>query len=188
MHSARNETSGSIARLTSARALRRRRRRPRGGKRSLPAAGRSPSARSVITSPDTPPRRLANDSRRLPSQDVWSHGGGAPPPAHPLGNAPSQGLNWPPELPKWWSEDSKQRTRNRQIYHGLRLASPAVMKRLIAEALQAAAEPNALALARRFPFLDRQKIYCATAPNHRAVYQSTDVFPAFRAVHIRVWF
>ena len=80
-----------------------------------------------------------------------------------------RGLKWPPYVPKWWSEDSKQQARNRQIYHGLRLASLAVINTLIAEALQAAAEPNALALARRFPFLDRYKIYCATAPNHRAV-------------------
>ena len=88
-----------------------------------------------------------------------------------------RGLNWPPDGLRWWSEDSKQQARNRQIYHGLRLASLAVINRLIGEALQAAAEPNALALARRFPFRQRYEIYRATAANHRAL-QLTDVFPA----------
>jgi hypothetical protein len=87
-----------------------------------------------------------------------------------------RGLNWPPGPNRWWSEDSKQRNRNRQIYHGLRLASLAVINRLEGEALQAAAEPNALALARRFPFHQRYKVYRATAANHRAL-QLTDVFP-----------
>jgi PcfJ-like protein len=87
-----------------------------------------------------------------------------------------KGLNWPPDRPKWWSDDSKQQARNRQIYHGLRLASLAVINSLVREALQAAAEPNALALARRFPFHQRYKIYRATAANNRAV-QLTDVFP-----------
>ena len=88
-----------------------------------------------------------------------------------------RGLTWPYGLPKLWSEDSKQQVRNRQIYHGLRLASLAFINSLVREALEAAAEPNALALARRFPFRQRYTIYRATAPNHRAL-QLTDVFPA----------
>ena len=88
-----------------------------------------------------------------------------------------RGLKWPPDVPKWWSEDSKQQARNRQIYHGLRLASLAVINSLVREALQVAAQRNALALARRFPFHQRYEIYRATAANHRAL-QLTDVFPA----------
>jgi hypothetical protein len=89
-----------------------------------------------------------------------------------------KGLNWPPcPLDRWWSENAEQQARNRQIYHGLRLASLAVINRLIGEALEAAAEPNALALARRFRFRHRYEIYRATALSHRAL-QLTDVFPA----------
>jgi PcfJ-like protein len=88
-----------------------------------------------------------------------------------------KGLNWPPDDLRWWSKDSEQQARNRQIYHGLRLSSLAVINRLIGEALQAAAEPHALALARRFRFHHRYEIYRATAPSHRAL-QLTDVFPA----------
>ena len=87
-----------------------------------------------------------------------------------------RGLTWPFGHPKLWSEDSKLQARNRQIYHGLRLASLAFINSLVREALQAA-EPNALALSRRFPFQQRYTIYCATAPNHRA-RQLTDAFPA----------
>jgi hypothetical protein len=86
-----------------------------------------------------------------------------------------KGLNMSPEA-SWWSKDSKQQSRNRQVYHGLRLASLGVINRLIGEALEAAAEPNALALARRFRFGERYEIYCAGAANHRAM-QLTNVFP-----------
>ena len=89
-----------------------------------------------------------------------------------------RGLNWPPDDDlRWWSKDSEQQARNRQIYHGLRLSSLAVINRLIGEALQTAAEPHALALARRFQFRQRYEIYRATAASHRAL-QLTDVFPA----------
>jgi hypothetical protein len=87
------------------------------------------------------------------------------------------GLNWPPDRARWWSEDSKQQARNRQIYHGLRLGSLAVINRLIGEALEAAAESNALALARRFRFHQRYEISCAAAASQRAL-QLIDVFPA----------
>ena len=88
-----------------------------------------------------------------------------------------KGLNWPPDDLRWWSKDPEQQARNRQIYHGLRLSSLAVINRLIGEALRAAAEPHALALARRFRFHQRYEIYRATAASHRAL-QLTDVFPA----------
>ncbi len=67
--SAGDQISGSIA-LRRERHLRGRRRRPRGRKRSLSAAGHNPPARSVMTGPDTPRRRLANDNRRLPTRYV----------------------------------------------------------------------------------------------------------------------
>jgi hypothetical protein len=88
-----------------------------------------------------------------------------------------KGLNWPPDRTRWWSEDSGQRKRNRQIYHGLRLGSLAVINKLIGEALEAAAEPHALLLARRFRFCNRYEIYRATAASQRAL-QLTSVFPA----------
>jgi hypothetical protein len=86
------------------------------------------------------------------------------------------GLRMPPEALRWWSKDSEQQSRNRQIYHGLRLGSLAVINRLISEALDAAAEPNALALSRRFRFRRRYEIDRATAASPRAL-QLTDVFP-----------
>jgi hypothetical protein len=52
-----------------------------------------------------------------------------------------------------------------------------VINRLIGEALQAAAEPDALALARRFRFHDRYEIYRATAVSSRAL-QLVNAFPA----------
>jgi len=88
-----------------------------------------------------------------------------------------KGLNWPPYRLEWWSDDAQQQARNRQTYHGLRLKSLAVINRLIGEVLQAAAEPNALALARRFQFYDRYQIYRATAVSRRAL-QLVNVFPA----------
>ena len=88
-----------------------------------------------------------------------------------------KGLNWPPYRLKWWSDDAQQQARNRQIYHGLRLKSLTIINRLVGEALQAAAEPDALALARRFQFHDRYEIYRATAVSRRAL-QLANVFPA----------
>jgi hypothetical protein len=88
-----------------------------------------------------------------------------------------RGLTWPPQSQRWWSRDSEQQGRNRRIYHGLGLGSLAVINRLIGEVLRAAAEPNALALARRFRFHRRYEIYCAAAANRRAL-QLTEVFPA----------
>jgi hypothetical protein len=86
------------------------------------------------------------------------------------------GLHWPPD-DAWWSNDAKQQARNRQIYHGLRRRSMAVINKLIHEALGAAAEPNALALARRFRLRDRYNIYRWNAASPRAL-QLTDAFPA----------
>jgi hypothetical protein len=82
----------------------------------------------------------------------------------------------PSQPGRWWSEDSEQQARNRQIYHGLRLSSLSVINRLIGEGLEAAAQPNALALARRFRFRERYEIYRAAAGSHRAL-QLTNVFP-----------
>ena len=46
------------------------------------------------------------------------------------------GIPWPPLAQlAWWSHDPAQQKRNRQKYHGLRLASLAIVNRLIAEAL-----------------------------------------------------
>jgi hypothetical protein len=84
-------------------------------------------------------------------------------------------LNWPPRS-KWWSDDAQEQARNREIYHGLRLNSLAAINRLISGALQAAAEPHALALARRFRFHQRYAIYRATAVSRRAL-QLTEAFP-----------
>jgi hypothetical protein len=89
-----------------------------------------------------------------------------------------KGLDWSPDrCLKWWSDDAQQQTRNRQIYHGLRLSSLAATNQLIGEALQAAAEQHALALARRFRFHQRYAIYRATAVSRRAL-QLAEVFPA----------
>ena len=40
-------------------------------------------------------------------------------------------LNWPPGRARWWSEDPEQQARNRQIYHGLRLKSLAIINSYI---------------------------------------------------------
>src|SRR4029077_1359720 len=66
------------------------------------------------------------------------------------------------DVPEGSSEDSKQMERPWQIYHGLRLASLRVINGLMGKALEAAAAPDALALARRFPFHQRYSIYRAT--------------------------
>jgi putative DNA primase/helicase len=90
------------------------------------------------------------------------------------------GLAWPPpssfECP-YWSSDPQQQTRNREIYHGLRLGSLSVVNRLIRKALQDAADPEAITHARRFRFHLRYAIYRAAALSPRAL-QITAVFPA----------
>jgi hypothetical protein len=90
------------------------------------------------------------------------------------------GLLWPPPCEKgikFWSRDKKQQDRNRQIYHGLRRASLHIINKLIGIALQEAADPDALRVARRFPFYYRELIYRAGAKSRRAL-QLAEAFPA----------
>jgi hypothetical protein len=87
------------------------------------------------------------------------------------------GLPWPPhDRVRYWSADKTQQARNRQIYHGLRCSSLAVINKLIGAAIEAAANPDAIKLARRFTFRDRYPIYCATARSTRAL-QFPETFP-----------
>ena len=92
------------------------------------------------------------------------------------------GLAWPPpDAPfhrngRYWSSDPRQQNRNRQIYHGLRLGSLSVVNRLIGQALDEAANPEVVKIARRFRFRYRYSIYRAAALNPRAL-QITTVFP-----------
>jgi hypothetical protein len=79
------------------------------------------------------------------------------------------------ELP-YWSSDRRQQIRNRGIYHGLRLASLSIVNRLIASALQQAADQEAVKVASRFRFHYRYPIYRAAALNPRALQIAT-VFP-----------
>ena len=92
------------------------------------------------------------------------------------------GLAWPPpDAPfhhsgRYWSSDPRQQTRNRQIYHGLRLGSLSIVNRLICRALDEAANPEVVKIARRFRFQHRYSIYRAAALNPRAL-QITVAFP-----------
>src|SRR5271165_14107 len=85
-------------------------------------------------------------------------------------------LAWPPEE-EWGALETGRRLKTRQIYHGLRLRSLIVINGLVGEALETAANPKAVALARRFRMRVRYSIYCATAQSHRAL-QLTETFPA----------
>ncbi|MCP4408503.1 MAG: hypothetical protein GY807_12210 [Gammaproteobacteria bacterium] len=91
------------------------------------------------------------------------------------------GLSWPPnpdqQHSKYWSTDKDEQTRNRQIYHGFRLASLKIINNLIREVLQEAAVPEAVTQARRFRFGCRAGIYHAGAKSHRAL-QLIETFPA----------
>ena len=63
------------------------------------------------------------------------------------------GLPWPPQHPiRYWSADEKQQARNRQVYHGLRCGSLGIINKLIGAAIEAAADPDAIKMARRFAF------------------------------------
>jgi PcfJ-like protein len=100
------------------------------------------------------------------------------------------GLPWPPPDERrrgviYWSRDKKQQDRNRQIYHGLRRGSLHVINKLISIALQEAAAPDALKVARRFPFYHREGIYRAGAKSLRAM-QLAQAFPVLAlAVYAR---
>jgi hypothetical protein len=87
-----------------------------------------------------------------------------------------KGLPWSPE--EFWGQlEPGRRLKNRQMYHGLRLRSLIVINGLISEALETAANPKAVTLARLFRMRERYSIYCATAQSHRAL-QLTETFPA----------
>jgi hypothetical protein len=86
------------------------------------------------------------------------------------------GLPWPPQAQlAWWSHDPAQQKRNRQKYHGLRLASLAVVNRLIAEALTVG-DQDALKQARRFRIGSRNRLYQCAAKSRRAL-QLVEAFP-----------
>jgi hypothetical protein len=90
------------------------------------------------------------------------------------------GLPWPPSDPlseRYWSSEPRQQARNRQIYHGLRLGSLSIVNRLIGQALEEAADQEAVKVARRFRFKYRYNIYRATALSPRAL-QLAATFPA----------
>ncbi|HMF25572.1 MAG TPA: PcfJ domain-containing protein [Pseudolabrys sp.] len=88
------------------------------------------------------------------------------------------GLPWPPQHPiRYWSADEKQQARNRQVYHGLRCGSLGIINKLIGAAIEAAADPDAIKMARRFAFSNRYAIYCAAARSRRAL-QLAETFPA----------
>jgi hypothetical protein len=89
------------------------------------------------------------------------------------------GLPWPLAqefADAWWSTDPAQQERNRRRYHGTRLASLAVINRLLREAL-VVADQEALRQARRFPIHVRNDIYRYAAKSRRAL-QSAEAFPA----------
>jgi hypothetical protein len=100
-----------------------------------------------------------------------------------------RGLPWPPNNDleryrageRYWAFTRAQQNRNRQIYHGLRIASLGIVNKLIRQALAEAADPDALKLARRFLFADRYKIYRAATLSLRA-RQVAEAFPALALV------
>jgi hypothetical protein len=85
------------------------------------------------------------------------------------------GLSWPPCEPgghnsvRYWSSDPQQQIRNRQKYHGLRLGSLSIINRLIGQALEEAANRDAVHIARRFKFCHRYTIYRRIAQSSRAM-------------------
>ena len=86
------------------------------------------------------------------------------------------GLPWPPTDERWWSTDEKQQARNRGIYHGLRQLSLHVVNKLMGQALETAADGEAIRAARRFNFGHRERIYRAGALSGRTL-QLIDTFP-----------
>ena len=96
------------------------------------------------------------------------------------------GLSWPPQAQlAWWSHDPAQQKRNRQKYHGLRLASLAVVNRLIAEALTVG-DPDALKQARRFRIGSRNGVYQYAAKSRRAL-QLVEAFPTLALAICESW-
>jgi hypothetical protein len=92
------------------------------------------------------------------------------------------GLEWPPQKSgrpyvAYWSEENEKQTRNRQIYHGLRLGSLHIINKLIGQTIEEAANPIALKVARRFGLKHRETIYRAGVASRRAL-QLAETFPA----------
>jgi PcfJ-like protein len=83
----------------------------------------------------------------------------------------------PDEQWSWWSKDKEKQDRNRRKYQVLRRMSLCVVNRLIRMALAAAADPEALRVARRFRLRDREVIYRAGSTSRRFL-QLAEVFPA----------
>lgn len=77
---------------------------------------------------------------------------------------------------EWWSDDPAEQAANRRKWHGLKWSSFWCLNRLIGEALEAAAPPDALKAARRFRFRDRFGIYRKAAAS-RNFAQLADTFP-----------
>jgi hypothetical protein len=77
---------------------------------------------------------------------------------------------------QWWSNDKTKQVENRRTYHGLRLLSLGVVNQLIGELIEAAADPDAIRAARRYPFRYREQIYRASARSRHAL-QLSDTFP-----------
>lgn len=89
------------------------------------------------------------------------------------------GLAWPPPnsfSERYWSSEPRKQARNRQIYHGLRLGSLSIVNRLIGQALEEAADQEAVKVARRFGFIYRYNIYRAATRSPRAL-QLAATFP-----------
>ena len=67
----------------------------------------------------------------------------------------------------WWAKDKAAQDRNRRRYHGLKCQAHRIMNHLVGELLEAAAEPDALKAARRFPVVYRMPVYTASAHSKR---------------------
>ena len=76
----------------------------------------------------------------------------------------------------WGSRDKAQKDRNRRKYHGLKAMSFQVINKLIGEALEKAAPPELVRVARRFRMRRRKTIYTAAATSDRAL-QLAETFP-----------
>jgi len=76
----------------------------------------------------------------------------------------------------YWSRDKKQQDRNWRFYHALWRVSLHVINKLVGIALQEAADPDALKVARRFAYDYRELIYRAGATSRRAL-QLAEAFP-----------
>jgi hypothetical protein len=98
------------------------------------------------------------------------------------------GLPWqfPHHRERWWSNDKAQQARNRCVYHGLRLLSVGVINRLISELHEAAADPDAIRVARRFTLRHREDVYRACALSPRAL-QLFETFPVAALASYTGW-